>query len=1148
MLSLFSTDPGTAGFRLHYMEVLNWGTFNNRVYRINPQGNNSLLTGANGAGKTSYVHALLTLLVPEKRMRSYGHFSDQNQKKNTRTEESYVVGEYGEVHEEGRLSTTAQQIRPDKTNAFSILLASFRNREDQGVTIFQARWFVQGELKRVYGISFKDLTVEHDFLPFDASGDWKKILAKRYNQSARKFVEFFDGPGKYADRLINVLGMKSENALGLFNQIVGIKVLGDLDEFIRNNMLEYQDTEEEFISLKNNFQTLLDAKINIDKAKLQLEMLKPIVDKSKQLKTLREEQMKLQDFEDISKFWFADKKQVLLTDEIDKENLNLQILELELRTAERESEELKERERTITLALESSSSWKQLKAIEEQIKKVTEQKTDREDRLKSYNSLASKLKFPINPDKRQFLESMASISKRLNELRVDIRDFDDRIFTLKKETESLSVAIEEASSDLAFLRGRSNNIIGRVAQIREDILDHVRGSREEIPFIGELIQVNESEADWESAIERLLHGFALRLIVPENYYRQVNDYIHSNRLNGKIVYAKYSKQTYLNDFNIVPSDALYRKLDFDKRSPYYQYVENEILTKYNYICTTDLYEFEELRKAMLISGLSKSTDRHQKDDRAVSLDKRNYVLGWDNARKTKILETELRTLGNQKNDATKALNEIIGQKERCLTMSHDLVAFQQFTKFDDVDCASSILQLKGLYDEKEKLEKSSDEHDILKKQFQEVKSLLSAKEKEVKGDRGSGIEGLIPRISRKEDLIQTLRGDLYTVGETLKLKETLDVDFESRYRAFEEHFRHAIEVVIFVNVKQVEERVSTLNDTRKREVGDGIEKLDRQLERLIRDFKNPIDEIREQFRDWKADVMDLSDKTANVFQYEDLFERLERDDLPSYQKQFSDYLSNTMKDKVAIFRENLNAWDQVIEENIELLNEALKRISFNTYPKETYIQLRFKKNGDGRIKDLLNLMEAAVPDVTRWALDKELEYRKAHFEKIALFIHTLDKDQNWRAFTTDVRNWKIFFAEEYSRETDKAFKTYMDMGKLSGGEKAQLTYTILGSAIAYQFGLTSPGLEPNSFRFIAVDESFSNQDDQKSNYLLNLCEQLHLQLLAVTPSDKIHIVEPKISFVHFVQRKENGESVLYDMPILKFQQERAKWLAKEAAV
>ena len=98
----------------------------------------------------------------------------------------------------------------------------------------------------------------------------------------------------------------------------------------------------------------------------------------------------------------------------------------------------------------------------------------------------------------------------------------------------------------------------------------------------------------------------------------------------------------------------------------------------------------------------------------------------------------------------------------------------------------------------------------------------------------------------------------------------------------------------------------------------------------------------------------------------------------------------------------------------------------------------------------------------------------------------------------------------------------------------------MGSAIAYQFGITRTE-ESHSFRFIAVDESFSNQDDEKATYLMDLCQQLQLQLLVVTPNDKTHIVEPYINSVHFVYRRNNRTSHLLDMPIVDFQHKREEW-------
>lgn len=87
--NLFNTDPQVAGFKLDYMEVWNWGTFNDKIYRMSPYGNNSLLTGANASGKSTLIDALLTLLVPQQRKRFYNQ-SSGTEKKGNRTDITYI--------------------------------------------------------------------------------------------------------------------------------------------------------------------------------------------------------------------------------------------------------------------------------------------------------------------------------------------------------------------------------------------------------------------------------------------------------------------------------------------------------------------------------------------------------------------------------------------------------------------------------------------------------------------------------------------------------------------------------------------------------------------------------------------------------------------------------------------------------------------------------------------------------------------------------------------------------------------------------------------------------------------------------------------------------------------------------------------------
>ena len=64
-------------------------------------------------------------------------------------------------------------------------------------------------------------------------------------------------------------------------------------------------------------------------------------------------------------------------------------------------------------------------------------------------------------------------------------------------------------------------------------------------------------------------------------------------------------------------------------------------------------------------------------------------------------------------------------------------------------------------------------------------------------------------------------------------------------------------------------------------------------------------------------------------------------------------------------------------------------------------------------------------------------------------------------------------------------------------------------------------------------------DDEKVQFLMELCKQLQLQVMVVSPAkaEEIAIVEPYIQRVPVVQRKDNRHSVVYDMPIRQLREQ-----------
>jgi uncharacterized protein YPO0396 len=147
-----------------------------------------------------------------------------------------------------------------------------------------------------------------------------------------------------------------------------------------------------------------------------------------------------------------------------------------------------------------------------------------------------------------------------------------------------------------------------------------------------------------------------------------------------------------------------------------------------------------------------------------------------------------------------------------------------------------------------------------------------------------------------------------------------------------------------------------------------------------------------------------------------------------------------------------------------------------------------------------------------------------------------------------VRNWFNFSAIERYDEDNSEKEFYSDSSGKSDGQKEKLAYTILASALAYQFGLEWKQTRSRSFRFVALDEAFGRSSDDSTRYALELFRKLDLQLLLVTPLQKINIIDNYINTVHFVANESGSNSVVRDLTIQEYREERARYLGQETTV
>ena len=1126
-LTVFSTDDRKSGFRLQYLEIFNWGTFDEHVWKINPGGETSLLTGANGSGKTTFVDALLTLIVPEKKYRFYNQ-SSGSEKKGDRTEETYLMGGYGTVGTDNGQGTKTLYLRESRETAYSVLLAHFANEAEQYVTLFQVRYFSGNEMKRVFAIAHKPLHIEDDFKPFDFNGNWRKRIDTQHNKGSRKMVEWFDSASRYAQRMVDVLGMQSIQALGLFNQTVGIKVLGELNSFIRTHMLEPRNMEEQFQELKKHLGTLLDAQRNIEKVEEQIRLLKPL---QKSFQVYKDQAVALDQAKqelDTAKLWNVYTKYNLLDSAIAQGKKEVKQLQEKLQLVKQEISGFMEEERQLQNQLDSNKAGQRLLQLEKDIESQQQQLEQAEQALAQFSEWCKDINITDQPvDEASYQRILKEAERNGRKIETEIRNNDEERWEAKdrlKNADRERVRIEE---EFNMLQQSRHNIPGYLVQVRKDLCAALKLDTAELPFAGELMQVRADAQEWQPVLEKLMRSFAIRMLVPHKHYKKVSKYVNQTNLRARLVYEHVQEIAVPKH----PEDgSIFHLLEFHPDHPLSTWVQQQVIVYMDYYCANNEKELERYDKAVTVYGLIKNRARHEKDDRASSNDPGSYVMGWNNERKREALQTRRLQLLSELEKAGEIEQRSDARNKRLQKQAYAVLQLKEHPRFDILNTAAIQRAIKKTEDQIASLKDSSDQ---LKELTKQVEALVKKRNKnEVQRDEWVG------QIRVDETRLQEMDAQQQQLEPLLN---QLTADDKELLLQFQQKHSNLLADITLVNINDQYQLLKEQTEKRTHQLEEAVNKEGRELDRAIHKIKNPPMEILQRFTDWVADVQPLANDREFANEYLEWLDKLESDNLPRYKKDFERYLHDTMVYKMGELNEELDNWEQKIRHSIQTLNQSLGAINFNRLP-DTYIQLGIKSVSDATIKEFRSMLLAALPQGVNWQ-QSSFEDKATHFRKqVQPLINNLDESDAYRSRVLDVRNWFEFWADEKYRNTDELKKTYRQMGQLSGGEKAQLTYTILCSAIAYQFGITREGKNARSLRFIAVDESFSNQDEEKATYLMELCKQLHLQLLVVTPSDKIQIVEDFIAHVHLVQRVNNRQSILFNMTKkeLKEKQEKKK--------
>ena len=1114
LFSALEVDLGTGvrpGYRLHRLELLNWGTFDGRCEVLQLSGDNTLVTGDIGSGKSTLVDAVTTLLLPANRISYNKAAGAETRERSLRT---YVLGHYKSERVESTGASRAVGLRDQ--SSYSVILGVFRNEGyEQDVTLAQVFWMPgtsESQPRRFFVTAEDDLSIVADFTEFGTDpADLKRRLRTRG-------ASVHDHYPDYGTRLRRLLGIRSEQALELFHQTISMKSVGNLTDFVRHHMLEPAVAGTRIAALVQHFEDLTRAHDAVRKARDQLEQLEPIVVACDDFDARGQAITEARHALDALPVWAAEHRLRLLGEEQVRLEQGRRDLDDALVRAQRRQDELSDEHAGLVRAREGIAGGR-LGAIEVESAAAAVRRDECRSRADQLNHHLSVLDIPPVDDERSFEHAQAAARARGDVLVAQRESGHQRRTDASIAVRDVERESSTLQAEIASLRGRASNIDSASLKVRDRLASALGVDVASLPFVGELVQVRADQGQWRGAAERVLRGFALSVLVPSELYAAASRWVDEHHLGARFVYYRVSDVVNRRPSVAVEDNTLAQVLEI-REGPHAAWLTAELRSRADHARVHHVDELREHRKAVTLLGQVKTDRRHEKDDRFALEDRTRWVLGWSNADKVDALIERGATVQAQLTAARDALDAAKVDTDRHDAEAASVAQVLAVSSWSLVDWRSAAQRIDELARERDVLQRGNAEVEALHARLAEVERARAA-QGAVVTDLTEKVGALKGEHRRNADQQRFAEADLDAVA-TDQL-----ADLRTAYELLES--RHDAPATL--------EACSLAERDLQREFSASIQSHQEKQSAARERAAKRIAAFRQA---WPSDTTELGADVLAAAEYRALRDRITGDDLPRFEAEFKRQLNTNTINDIAGFQAWLDQSAQTIRSRIDTINESLSAID---YSPGTRIRLLTEPSTNHEVRAFRDDLRACTDD----ALSTDDQYSEERFRRVQAIIGRFrgregftEADKRWTDLVTDVRNWFVFAASEREADSQVEREHYTDSDGKSGGQKEKLAYTILAASLAYQFGLEWGVPKSRDFRFAVIDEAFGRGSDASTRYALDLFAKLGLQLLVVTPLQKVHVIEPYVSAVGFVENRTGQRSRLQTLTIEEYHAERAE--------
>lgn len=1087
-------------FRMSRLQVFNWGTFSG-IHDIPISDRGFLFVGRSGAGKSTLLDAFSALLVPPRWLDFNAAAREADRTGRDRNLASYVRGAWAEQKDDESGEIATRYLRNGTT--WSALALSYANGLGQKVALVQIFW-LRGNTNGNTDVRRQHLIFERPFDLRELEEFGSHLEVRRLKQ---QFPDAFvrDEFRPYCERFCRLLGIENEMALRLLHKTQSAKNLGDLNTFLRDFMLDKPETFAVADRLVNEFGELNAAHQAVVTARQQIETLAPAREQYQCRESLLAERLGLEELQLGLNSYRESLRKKLLGEQIEKlhiqkEGLDGEMLRLES-ALENRSAELRDLEQQ-----HREAGGDQIEQWEAEKKNLEIQRGERLRKLSQAEAACQELGWLLPDSPKGFSELVGRARREMEEWQTDDSQ-QEQLFRLNQEKTETEKACKEVGREVLALRRQPSNIPAHMLELRREIAIAIGVAETALPFVGELLQVKAEEAPWNGALERVLHGFSLSLLVDERHYTSLASHINRVNLGRRLVYYRTGAIEEQQAKPVSPN-SLVLKLSV-KPGAWSPWLLAELRRRFDYACVDSLQAFRSAERALTREGQVKhNKSRHEKDDRHSVDNRRDWVLGFDNREKLAIFERLHRESQDKAEKLDKEIRALMErQKSRGIRAIHcqTLVNLQ----WQEIDAVPLIERIETIVKQLRQTREGNSRLHQLGGRIERQQVLITRAENELTEVKAE-VKNLAKQATEANERLIALQQDPVIVPLTPHQKKGLDERYAKLSQTVQldklDHYDRSVAKALAAEMDQLEEAIR------------GCEKV---VEKCFGDF----------IRAWSAESGGLDATLAAAPDFFAKLTRLEIDGLQNYEERFFELLQNQSNQNLAALATHLNNARKEILEKMDLVNDSLSQAPFNqSVDQKTYLHIYA---ADRLLPDVVEFKQQVKQALSHaWSKDRDLaELRFVTLRQLVDRLASQAPEQRrWRESVLDVRLHVEFIGREIDEEGVEV-EVYRSGAGKSGGQRQKLATTCLAAALRYQLGGNDHRVP--MYAPVVLDEAFDKADNEFTALAMNIFANFGFQMIVATPLKSVMTLEPFIGgacFVDISDRRVSGILLIeYDL-------------------